>query len=149
MTDTLIMTAARRPRLEYLPVGLFGSVMGLTGLSVAWTLAATRYGLTAWPSQMLAAFAVVDFVALGLAYLTKLVTAPEAVLAEWKHPIAGNLFGTVFISMLLLPILLAPYSLIVGRTLWIVGATGMVIFAWLIVSRWMSDRQQVAHATPA
>jgi tellurite resistance protein len=32
---------------------------------------------------------------------------------------------------------------------WILGATGMVCFAWLIVSRWMSDRQQVAHATPA
>ncbi len=25
----------------------------------------------------------------------------------------------------------------------------MVSFAWIIVSRWMSDRQQVAHATPA
>ena len=25
----------------------------------------------------------------------------------------------------------------------------MVIFAWRVVSRWMSDRQQVAHATPA
>jgi len=25
----------------------------------------------------------------------------------------------------------------------------MVVFAWIIISRWMSDRQQVAHATPA
>ena len=29
------------------------------------------------------------------------------------------------------------------------GAVGMVLFAWFVVSRWMSDRQQVAHATPA
>ena len=28
-----------RPQLDYLPIGLFGSVMGLTGLSVAWRLA--------------------------------------------------------------------------------------------------------------
>jgi tellurite resistance protein len=28
--------------LEYLPIGLFGSVMGLTGLSVAWKLAHAR-----------------------------------------------------------------------------------------------------------
>lgn len=28
-----------RPRLEYLPAGLFGSVMGRTGLSAAWRLA--------------------------------------------------------------------------------------------------------------
>ena len=32
---------------------------------------------------------------------------------------------------------------------WIIGAVGMIAFAWLIVDRWMSDRQQVAHATPA
>jgi hypothetical protein len=25
----------------------------------------------------------------------------------------------------------------------------MILFAWFVVSRWMSDRQQVAHATPA
>jgi hypothetical protein len=31
--------------LEYLPVALFGSVMGLTGLSLAWHLAHTRFGV--------------------------------------------------------------------------------------------------------
>jgi tellurite resistance protein len=33
--------------LGYLPIGLFGAVMGLTGSSVAWRLAAMRYGLPA------------------------------------------------------------------------------------------------------
>ena len=33
--------------------------------------------------------------------------------------------------------------------LWIAGALGMTLFAWLIVTRWLSDRQQAAHATPA
>lgn len=97
MTDALV-TGTARPRLEYLPVGLFGSVMGLTGLSVAWKLAEARYGIPAAPSQVLAAFAVVDFVALGFAYLTKLVTAPEAVLAEWKHPIAGSMAPCIVVG---------------------------------------------------
>ena len=39
--------AASWRMLEYLPVGLFGSVMGLTGLSVAWRLAHARYGVPA------------------------------------------------------------------------------------------------------
>jgi tellurite resistance protein len=68
---------------------------------------------------------------------------------EFRHPIVGSLFGTVFISLLLIPIILAPVSLPLARAIWIVGAVGMFAFAWLIVSRWMSDRQQVAHATPA
>ena len=148
MTETLTV-AASRPRLEYIPVGLFGSVMGLTGLSIAWRLARERYGLPAWPSTALTALATVDFVVLGAAYLMKGWTAPEALRAEWKHPVAGSLFGTILISLLLLPIVLAPIGLSLARGLWILGASGMVLFAWLMVSRWMSDRQQVAHATPA
>ncbi len=145
----MTLTAASRSRLEYVPVGLFGSVMGLTGLSIAWQLAQQRYGLPAWPSMALTALATADFAVLGVAYLTKSLTAPEAVRAEWRHPVAGSLFGTILISLLVLPIVLAPISLLLARVLWIVGASGMVLFAWLMVSRWMSDRQQVAHATPA
>ena len=67
---------------------------------------------------------------------------------EFKHPIAGALFGTIFISLLLLPIILAPVVFRLAQMMWIVGAIGMFVFAWFVVSRWMSDRQQVAHATP-
>jgi tellurite resistance protein len=41
------LVAPGRPLLGYLPIGLFGAVMGLTGSSVAWRLAAMRYGLPA------------------------------------------------------------------------------------------------------
>ena len=145
--------AARRPlQLDYLPVSLFGSVMGLTGLSVAWRLAQVRFGFPGWSASVSSAvgvIAVLAFAAMVFGYSVKLLTDFEAVRAEFRHPIAGNLFGTIFISLLLLPIVLAPYALMLARALWVVGAAGMILFAWLVVSRWMSDRQQVAHATPA
>jgi tellurite resistance protein len=81
-------------------------------------------------------------------YLTKLIFAPDAVRAEFGHPIAGNLFGALLISLLLVPIVLAPLALWLAQILWIAGAVGMVGFAWLVVSRWMSNQQQFAHATP-
>lgn len=136
-------------QFDYLPVGLFGSVMGLTGLSVAWRLAHARYGVPLWAADGVAVVAAVAFILVTFGYLAKLAIAPGAVLAEFRHPIAGNLFGTVLISLLLLPILLAPFNLLAAQVMWGVGAVGMVAFAWLIVSRWMSDRQLVAHATPA
>ena len=135
--------------LDYLPVGLFGSVMGLTGLSVAWRLAHTLFGTPLWISTVIGMVGVVAFVALVAGYGVKAATAPEAVAKEFKHPIAGNLFGTFLISLLLLPITLAPFALRLAQGLWIVGTIGMFAFAWLMVTRWMSDRQQVAHATPA
>jgi tellurite resistance protein len=145
---TALASAGTRPHLEFLPVGLFGSVMGLTGLSVAWRLAHVAYGVPEWPALVLAAIASADFVALSIAYLVKLVTATATVRTEFGHPIAGSLFGTVLISLLLLPLVLAPLSLPLARVLWAVGAVGMLLFAWLMVSRWMSERQQNAHATP-
>ena len=33
MSESLALVAPGKPLLDYLPVGLFGSVMGLTGLS--------------------------------------------------------------------------------------------------------------------
>ncbi len=136
-------------RLDYLPISLFGSVMGLTGLSVAWRLAQVRFGMPAWPAVATGWIAIAAFISLTVGYAIKIVTANDAVRSEFRHPIAGNLFGTFLISLLLLPIVIAPLSLPLARSMWAIGAIAMLVFAWLIISRWMSDTQQVAHATPA
>ncbi len=100
-------------------------------------------------AEAIAVAAVLAFVALASAYLVKLVTAPDAVVAEFRHPIAGNLFGTVLISLLLLPIVIAPVAIRVAQVVWLAGAVPMLGFAWLVVDRWMGNRQQTQHATPA
>ena len=136
-------------QLDYLPVGFFGSVMGLTGLSVAWQFAHMRYDAPEWIAHILGVAAVVAFIALSISYLIKLVTSPKVVKAEFRHPIVANLFGTILISLLLLPIVIVPVALQLAQAMWIVGALGMALFAWMMMKRWMNDRQQLAHATPA
>ncbi|EAS49168.1 putative C4-dicarboxylate transporter/malic acid transport protein [Aurantimonas manganoxydans SI85-9A1] len=149
MTETVISRQPHRSIVAFLPVGLFGSTMGLTGLSVAWRQAQIRYEAPPLIADTIGLVALLTFAALVIGYAAKVMTAPAAVVAEFRHPVAGNLFGTVFISLLLIPIVLAPYSLLLAQAIWLIGAVGMVVFAWTIVSRWMSDRQVVAHATPA
>jgi tellurite resistance protein len=136
-------------RLAYLPVSLFGSVMGLSGLALAWRLAGTSFGLPAWIGEALGLLAAGVFVALALCYGIKCVESPTAVRAEFAHPVAVNFFGTPIISLLLLAAVAAPYSVVLTNALWVAGTVCMLGFAWLIVSRWMSVRQQVVHATPA
>ncbi|MEO8938396.1 MAG: hypothetical protein ABI277_09355 [Burkholderiaceae bacterium] len=147
-TTTSVPVAATR-RLEYLPIALFGSVMGLTGLSAAWHLASVRYGVPEAISSVIGAVAILVFVAVSCGYVVKWISAPDAVRAEFAHPIAGNLFGTFLISLLLLPIVIGRVSRPLAQGMWIIGAVGMVVFAWLIVDRWLGNRQQAAHATPA
>ncbi len=148
-STTTPATILAKWQFDYLPASLFGSVLGLTGLSLAWRLAHARYGAPQWAADAVGVVAVAAFALLTLGYAVKLVTAPDAVRAEFHHPIAGNLFGTFPISLLLLPIVLAPFNLLLAQGMWSIGAVLMLVFAWFIVSRWMSDRQQVAHATPA
>ena len=94
MSEAAPLLSPGRPQLEYLPVGLFGSVMGLTGLSVAWRLAEARYGAPGWIALAIGAAAVAAFLAVLAGYAVKLATAFDAIRAEFRHPVAGNLFGT-------------------------------------------------------
>ncbi|MGJ7506645.1 SLAC1 anion channel family protein [Variovorax sp. GT1P44] len=134
---------------EYLPAGLFGSVMGLTGLSLVWGALHLRYGAPAWIAGLLAVIAAVDFAVVCVAYGIKMATAPEAAREEFRHPIAVNMFATFWVSLLLLPLVIAPQSLLLAQALWAVGALGMMVFSVYIVSRWLGTQHQMSHATPA
>ena len=147
-TPGVATTAVDRP-MQYLPIALFGAVMGLTGLSAAWHLAQQRYDLPSWISAGVGAVAVLAFVAMTAAYLVKVIAAPDNVRAEFLHPVAGNLFGTFLISMLLIPIVLAPVAPGLAEVIWALGAIGMVLFAWWMVDRWTTTLQHPTHATPA
>jgi tellurite resistance protein len=135
--------------LSYLPVGLFGAVMGLTGLSAAWRLAHFRYGVPQWIGDILGVISIGVFLAVSIAYAVKCLTAKESVMAEFRHPIAGNMFGTIFVSMLLLPIVVAPLNIPIARALWLIGALGIVGFAWLMATRWLRIPQNRSDVTPA
>lgn len=148
-TITDLKAAGKTGWLSYLPVALFGSVMGLCGLAVSWRIAHEFYGAAEWISKVISAIAVLSFIALAIAYGIKALSSFENVRAEFNHPIAGNLFGTALISMLLLPILIAPYELVLARAIWATGTIGMTLFAWFIISRWLHVKQLTAHATPA
>ena len=102
MSEQLALEPKGKPYVDYLPVGLFGSVMGLTGLSVAGHSAEEWPGMPRWISSFIAIAAVAVFVALSAGYAVKMAMAWSAVEREFKHPIAGNLFGTILVSMLLL-----------------------------------------------
>lgn len=116
MSATSIASPVSRP-LEYLPVSFFGATMGLTGLSVAWRLAGSSFGAPEWISTLIATLAVLSFIGISVGYAVKVAFAPDNVRAEFRHPIAGNLFGTALISMLLLPIVIAPWNLPWARAL--------------------------------
>lgn len=132
-----------------LPVNLFASVMGLSGLSLAWRLAHDSLGAPALIGEAIGVFAVAVFVLIALGYLTKLAKFPQVVQAEFNHPIAGNFFGTIVISLLLLSAVIGPYNTSAAMALWTLGVVTTFTLSWVVVSRLLKGRIEPAHAVPA
>lgn len=145
--------AALLPRSEAsirnLPVNLFGSVMGLSGLAHAWRLAHKSLGAPALIGEAIGAFAVCVFVLIALGYLVKLVRHPDAVRAEFRHPVTGNFFGTVAISILLVSSLVRPYSAAAANIIWAAGALATFSLSYFAVARLLRGRIEPAHIGPS
>lgn len=138
-----------RASIRNLPVNLFGSVMGLSGLALAWRLAHGSLGAPAVIGELIGALALGVFVLLALGYLAKLAMHADAVAAEFRHPVAGNFFGTIAISILLLSAVIAPYSAVAGHAVWVVGLVATFGLSFLVVSRLLKGKGDAAHAVPA
>lgn len=135
--------------MRNLPVNLFASVMGLSGLALAWRLAHDSLGAPALVGEAIGAFAVAVFLLLASGYLAKLAKHPQAVHAEFHHPVAGNFFGTIAISVLLLSAVVAPYGAAAARALWTAGVLATLALSFVAVSRLLKGQVDASHAMPA
>lgn len=138
-----------RASVRNFPVNLFASVMGLSGLGLAWRLAHRTLGAPAWIGEAVGLFAAAVFVLVSLTYLVKLAMHPRAVHAEFHHPVAGNFFGTIAISILLLSAVAEPYGAAAAHATWVVGALATFVLGFVTVSRLLKGQVDASHALPA
>lgn len=139
----------KKASIKNLPVNLFASVMGIAGLSIAWHQASLEFGISLVISEATGILALVVFVILGASYLIKAAKYPEAVVAEYNHPIAGNFFGTITIAILLLSSIVAQVSQILAEVMWTWGTVSTLVLCFAIVSRLLKGKIEAAHAVPA
>jgi tellurite resistance protein len=139
----------RMPLLEFLPVSIFGAVMGLSGLSLAWRLADKLWHLNLLLSEFIGAAAILLFLSLLVAFSIKFRNNPEVFIKETEHPVSVSFYGTIIISLLLIPGLLLPYLPALANIIWITGAVLMLIFAWYVLRKWLDHQQLPENAMPA
>jgi tellurite resistance protein len=142
-------TISPRSSVKNIPVNLFGSVMGLAGLSLAWRLASKVFGASPIVAEVIGLLAIFVFVALALGYLAKWARHPHAVTGEFKHPMIGNFFGTITISILLLSTVIGTYSKQLQEITWLIGTVLTFALSFLSVARLLKGNIHADHATPA
>ncbi|MGO4327647.1 SLAC1 anion channel family protein [Cupriavidus sp. 2TAF22] len=135
--------------VRHLPVNLFGAVMGISGLSLAWRLAHRAFGVNPVIAEVIGIVAILTFVVLSIGYIAKWIKYPATVHGEFTHPIAGNFFGTITIGILLLSSVLGFYSESLGQVVWGVGAVLTIVLSFIITARLFKGKQDPTHAAPA
>ena len=136
-------------RLAHLPVSFFSTVMGMTGLAIAWQKAQGALGASPLIWQSLAVFSSALFVGLLLVYGAKVLLHPSEVLGEWKHPVRVNFFPTISISLLLLGIVWLDAAPSLSFVLWAAGTLIHLLFTFFILSSWMyHTHYDIKHANP-
>ena len=140
--------AALRYSIRQLPINLFASVMGITGLSLAWRMAATLLRLPVLPGEICGWTGLAVFIVLVLSYAVKFARHPAAVHAEFTHPIMGNFFGTIAIGILLLSSFISHYNAEVAEIVWIFGALLTFILAYIVVQKFLTSPQKVETTLP-
>jgi tellurite resistance protein len=123
--------------------------MGMAGLSIAWRQASQEFGVTPLVSAATGILAIIVFLVLSAGYLVKAIQFPDAVRAEFRHPVAGNFFGTITIAILLLSSVVAQMSQPLAEVIWIVGTMATIALCFTVASRLLQGKIDVAHAVPA
>jgi len=139
----------RDASMKNLPVSLFASTMSIAGLSLSWRLASQQFGIGATASSLIGHIAVIVFLVLAVAYGVKAARHPQAVLDEFRHPVAGNFFGTVSIAMLLLSAVLGHTDQRLAEVVWTIGSITAIALAFTVINRLFQGKLDPRHALPA
>lgn len=132
-----------------IPISLFGSVMGLCGLSIAWHLAIELYNFPIFFYNILVIITFAVFILLFISYIIKIITNFKSFKNEFNNPVLKPFFGTFCISILLLPILISTFSQSLAFIIWMIGTILMIAFSLHVVSFWFCQKNDLVEITPA
>ena len=134
--------------LEFMPVSLFGAVMGLSGLCFAWRLASQVWHTNRLIAETIGWAAILAFTLLTISYTVKWVRYRALVEGEFGNSLSVGFFSTVTISLLLIPGVLLPYAPVIANVIWLLGVALTLLFAWFVLRKWIDKQQAPEGAMP-
>lgn len=138
-------------KLAHLPIAIFASVMGMSGLTLGWLKA----GIMGWPvaSNIGLVLAVVTSMLLALLLLMYGLKATRhwpSVYQEARHPIKLNFFAAIPIGLILVATFWSGIELSIAEPIWWVGIAAMLLATLFTMNSWLNhSHYQIGHLNPA
>lgn len=151
MSDAISSPEQAAPsRLIFFPITLFGSTMGLSGLTMVLIAMQHILDINEVVPLVMVALTTLFFSLISLTYLLKILKHPQAVIKEFNHPVAINFFPAFSISLVLLGVIYSFYNMMIGQFFWTLGAGIQLVLTIIIMSNWIHhEKWQVNHMSPA
>lgn len=121
--------------IRFFPIGLFASVMGFSGLTIALKQMELLYQWNDYVSTTLLVITSFLFLFYLFIFLYRLWKFNEDVKQDFNHPIKMNFFAAISISFLLLAAAFLEISNGLSFILWIIGVLLQLTFTLVILSR--------------
>jgi tellurite resistance protein len=131
--------AMRTPRL--IPASFFGIILGLVGLGSVWRAATDIWRVPGQIGEVIMMLSIGCWVLLVIFFLLKWIDYPTEARAELRHPIMGCFVGLGPASTVLVALAVAPYSLLVAKSVFWIGAWSQLCFGLYWTGQlWMGGR---------
>ncbi|MCU6668158.1 dicarboxylate transporter/tellurite-resistance protein TehA [Enterobacteriaceae bacterium H4N4] len=128
-----------------LPSGYFGMVLGIIGMGFAWRYASTIWPVTRWPGEILVTLAMVIWLLLTVAFISRMVRFPRSVLAEMRHPVMSSFVSLFPATTLLVAIGFVPWYRPLALVLFTLGVVVQLGYAaWQSAGLWRGTHTQEA-----
>ena len=143
------MEQTQSNRLQYFPITLFASVMGLAGLSIVLLkMAHVLHFSVNWGVTLLYLVSA-WFVLLNIIYGVKWIKYPEEVKVEYNHPVRMHFFPAYSICFLLFSIAFLNVNPVVSKITWWIGVVIHLLLLLRTLYSWFHKNYKLQSFNPA
>jgi len=132
-------------RVLNLPAGYYGMVLGTIGMGFAWRYASTLWPVSRWSGEILVTLAMVMWLLLTAAFLSRTIRFPRSVLAEMRHPVMSSFVSLFPATTMLVAIGFVPWFRPLALALFTVGVVVQLSYAaWQSAGLWRGKHPEEA-----
>lgn len=136
-------------RLQFFPIMMFATIMGLGGLTLVYERLNAIFSFPNYLALFMLGISTFLFFLVLIFYILKLIKYKDEVKKEFSHPIRVNFFAAFSISMLILSIDYRHYYTNVSELFFIFGAIFHIFFTYYTIRFWINNNLEMQHSNPA
>ena len=136
-------------RLQFFPIMMFATIMGLGGLTLVYERMSSVFSFPIFISSIMIAISTFLFFVVLFFYILKLIKYKEEVKKEFSHPVRVNFFAASSISMLILSIDFRIFNMQIAEIFFLFGAVFHIFFTFYTIKFWINNNLEMQHSNPA